>query len=134
LIAGNQTFPCLGRGGYRAVPLQLRLPMASSNLALSASRDGAPQLLWAAVPAPHCPPRKEFLRTSNLSFLSFGLKLLPIFLSLSDHTKNLVPLLLISSLQVVELNFFKNGHSLFHCVFYLEEEKLFPEQLSPKRR
>ena len=36
-------------------PHQLRLPRAPSNLALSASRDGAPQLLWAAVPAPHRP-------------------------------------------------------------------------------
>jgi len=43
----------------RAAPHQLRLPRApSSNLALSTSRDGAPQLLWAAVPAPHCPPGK----------------------------------------------------------------------------
>jgi len=32
----------------RAAPHQLRLPRAPSNLALSASRDGAPQLLWAA--------------------------------------------------------------------------------------
>ena len=31
----------------RAAPQQLRLPRASSSLA---SRDGAPQLLWAAVP------------------------------------------------------------------------------------
>jgi len=37
----------------RAAPHQLRLPRAPSNLALSASRDGAPQLLWAAGPAPH---------------------------------------------------------------------------------
>jgi len=40
--------PCHGQG----CPHQLRLPRAPSNLALSASRDGAPQLLWAAVPAP----------------------------------------------------------------------------------
>ena len=39
----------------RAAPHQLRLPRAPSNLALSASRDGAPQLLWAAVPVPHHP-------------------------------------------------------------------------------
>jgi len=45
-----------------AVPHQLRLPRAPSNLALSTSWDGAPQLLWAAVPAPHCPLRKESLR------------------------------------------------------------------------
>jgi len=32
----------------RAAPHQLRLPRAPSNLA---SRDGGPQLLWAAVPA-----------------------------------------------------------------------------------
>jgi len=30
------------------VTSQLRLPRAPSNLALSTSRDGAPQLLWAA--------------------------------------------------------------------------------------
>ena len=44
----------------RAAPHQLRLPRAPSNLALSASRDGAPQLLWAAVPAPHCPLGEKF--------------------------------------------------------------------------
>ena len=48
--------PCRGQG----CPPQLRLPRAPSNLALSASRDGAPQLLWADVPAPHCPLGKEF--------------------------------------------------------------------------
>jgi len=37
----------------RAAPHQLRLPKAPSSLALSTSRDGAAQLLWAAVPAPH---------------------------------------------------------------------------------
>ena len=44
----------------RAAPHQLRLPRAPSNLALSASRDGAPQLLWAAVSALHCPLGKAF--------------------------------------------------------------------------
>jgi len=44
----------------RAATHQLRLPRAPSNLALSATRDGEPQLLWTAVPAPHCPPSKEF--------------------------------------------------------------------------
>jgi len=45
----------------RAATPQLRLPRAPSNLALSASRDGAPQLFWSApVPAPHCPLSKEF--------------------------------------------------------------------------
>ena len=39
----------------RAAPHQLRLPRAPSNLALSASRDGAPQLLWAAVPETSMP-------------------------------------------------------------------------------
>ena len=47
--------PAMGR----AASHQLRLPRAPSNLALSASRDGAPQLLWAAVPAPHCPQNEE---------------------------------------------------------------------------
>ena len=32
---------------------QLRQPRAPSNLALNTSRDGAPWLLWAAVPASH---------------------------------------------------------------------------------
>jgi len=32
---------------------------ASSNQASGASRDGAPQLLGAAVPGPHCPLSKE---------------------------------------------------------------------------
>ena len=45
----------------RAAPQQLRVPRAPSNLALSASRDGSPQLLWAAVPGPHRPLGKEFL-------------------------------------------------------------------------
>jgi len=47
--------PAIGR----AAPPQLRLPRAPSNLAVSASRDGAPQLLWAA--APHYPLGKGFL-------------------------------------------------------------------------
>jgi len=38
----------------------LRLPRAPSSLALSTSRDGAPQLLRAAVPGPHCPLSNEF--------------------------------------------------------------------------
>jgi len=36
--------PTHGQGCHH----QLRLPRAPSNLALSASRDGEPQLLWAA--------------------------------------------------------------------------------------
>jgi len=32
---------------------------APSNLALNASRDGAPQPLWAAVQMPHCPLGKD---------------------------------------------------------------------------
>jgi len=39
---------------------QVRLLRARSDLALNASRDGHPQLLWAAVPGPHCPLSKEF--------------------------------------------------------------------------
>jgi len=38
---------------------QLRLFRTPPDLALSASRDGAPQLLWAAVTRPHCPLSKE---------------------------------------------------------------------------
>jgi len=44
----------------RAAPHQLRPPRAPSNLALSATRDGASQLLWASVPAPHHPHSEEF--------------------------------------------------------------------------
>ena len=49
--------PCCGQGCHPAA----QLPRAPSNLALSASMDGAPQLLWAAVPGPHCPLSKESL-------------------------------------------------------------------------
>jgi len=45
----------------RAATHRIRLPRAASNLALSTSRDGAPQLLWAAVPGPHCPLSEESL-------------------------------------------------------------------------
>ena len=48
--------PCCGQGCHPAA----QLPRAPFNLALSASRDGAPQLLWAAVPVPHCPLSEEF--------------------------------------------------------------------------
>ena len=47
---------CRGQG----CPHQLRLPRVPSNLALGTSRDGAPQLLWAAVPGPHCPLSNNF--------------------------------------------------------------------------
>ena len=57
LSRSSSSNPCCGR----AAPHQLRQPRAPSNLALSASRDGAPQLLWAAVPASHCPLGNEFL-------------------------------------------------------------------------
>jgi len=56
LKAHSAPTPVLGR----AAPHQLRLLRAPSNLALSASSDGAPQLLWAAGPAPHHSLRKEF--------------------------------------------------------------------------
>jgi len=44
----------------RTAPHQFRLLRVPSNLALSASRDGASQLLWASVPAPHHPHSEEF--------------------------------------------------------------------------
>jgi len=50
-----KTFPASHHPMGRAAPHQLRLPRAPSNLALSACRDGAAQLLWAAVPAPYSP-------------------------------------------------------------------------------
>jgi len=37
----------------------LWLHRAPSNLALNASRDGAPTALWTAVPGPHCPLSNE---------------------------------------------------------------------------
>jgi len=39
---------------------QLRPHRVPSNLALRASRDGTPQLLWAAVPVPHHPWNETF--------------------------------------------------------------------------
>lgn len=51
-------------------PHLVRMPRAPSNLASSSSRDGAPHLLWAAVPVPPV----YFFLTSNLSPLSVSLK------------------------------------------------------------
>jgi len=45
---------------------------------------------------------KNFFLTSNLNFSSFSLKPFPLVLSLADHAKKSVPLLLISSLQILE--------------------------------
>jgi len=57
ILKPTQPQPCaMGR----AAPHQLGLPRAPSNLALSTSRDGAPQLLWAAVPGPHHPLGNKF--------------------------------------------------------------------------
>jgi len=44
----------------RVAPPQLRLLRVPSKLASSTSRDGASQLLWAALPGPHCPLNKKF--------------------------------------------------------------------------
>jgi len=68
----------------RAAPHQLRLPRAPSNMALSASRDGAPQLLWAAVPAPHHPLGKEFPPDIYPKSSLFILQLCPITITLLD--------------------------------------------------
>ena len=46
---------------WQGCPHQLRLPRAPSNPALSTFRDGAAQLLRAAVPGPHCPLSGKFL-------------------------------------------------------------------------
>ena len=73
--------PAMGR----AAPHQLRLPRAPFNLALSTSRDGAPQLLWAAGPAPHCPFCEKLPLTSNLNLFSFSLKSYSLVLSLSTN-------------------------------------------------
>jgi len=51
----------------RAAPHEVRLPRAQSNLALSASRDGASSALWQPVPALYHPLSKEFFfLTSSL--------------------------------------------------------------------
>ena len=63
----------------------VQLPRAPSNLALSTSRDGAPQLLWAAVPAPHHPLSEKFPLTPNINLSSFSLKSFFLVLSLPDH-------------------------------------------------
>ena len=55
----------------RAAPHQLRLLRTPSNPALSTSRDGVPQLLWAAMPATHHPLWKEFLPNIYPKFLFF---------------------------------------------------------------
>jgi len=60
----------------RAAPHQLSLLRAPSNLALRTSRNGAPQLLWAAVPV------NNFLLKSDLNILSYSLKSLLFALSL----------------------------------------------------
>ena len=57
------TTPAMGR----AVTHQFRLPGTPSNLVLSASKDRAPQLLYAAVPVRHHPLSKEFLLTPCLN-------------------------------------------------------------------
>jgi len=69
---GAQSPPTPTPAMGRAAPHQLRLPSAPSNLALSASTgDGAPQLLWAAVPAPHLPLGKNFHLTAKLNLPSY---------------------------------------------------------------
>lgn len=67
---------------WQVSPHQVRLPTASSNLALSISRDGAPQLLWV----------NSFLLTSNLNLLSFSLKPFHLVPSLSDCVNVKLPL------------------------------------------
>jgi len=44
---------------WAGLPQTSSAAQGPSNLALNASRDGAPTALWAAVPAPHCPLSKE---------------------------------------------------------------------------
>jgi len=44
----------------RAAPHQLSCPGPHSTWPMSASRDGTPQLPWAAVPAPCCTLREKF--------------------------------------------------------------------------
>ena len=74
----TQPHPVLWAG----LPPLAQVPKAPSNLTLSASRDGAPQLHWAAVPAPHRPlscfvlefdkvtsPLLKIIYLENVSFL-----------------------------------------------------------------
>ena len=61
--------PCRGQG----CPPPAQAAQGPSNLALSASRDGAPQLLWAAVLAPPALWGRNLFLTSNVNLPSFGL-------------------------------------------------------------
>jgi len=56
---------------WTGCPQELRLPRVPPSLALSTSRDGAPQL-WAAVPVPHCLLSEESMGTSKSSGFSVG--------------------------------------------------------------
>jgi len=60
--------PAMGR----AAPHQLRLPRAPSNLALGASRDGAPQLLWAACFHRSCSEKLELSLVTNRVLLVYN--------------------------------------------------------------
>jgi len=48
------------QAGPPSSPFNTRLGCPGPHPTLNASRDGAPQLLWAAVPAPHHPLIKNF--------------------------------------------------------------------------
>ena len=90
--------PCWGQG----CPSPAQLPRAPSNLALSASRGGAPQLLWVAVPAPHHSLSKDFFPNVSPEFLLFQIKIVPLCPITVTLCKKLVPLLLVSSLHILD--------------------------------
>ena len=84
-----------------AVPRQLRLPRAPSNLALSTSRDGAPQLLWAAEWGLTALRVKNFCLTSILNVLSFSSKPFPLGFPLLCFHKSPCYVLPITSLALL---------------------------------
>jgi len=88
--------PAMGRAATHHV----RLPRAPSSPALSASRDGAPQLLWAAVPEPHRPLSKEFLPDIGIS-------------SYFRTRKESVSLLLVRSPQII----LPVKQTAFQCIY-----------------
>ena len=94
--------PCHGQG----CPPPAQLPRAPSNLALSASRDGAPQLLWAAVPVPHCPLSGNLSPKMEPQSPLFQVKIIPPILSCNVGGESHLLLLTISLLDTCSLDLF----------------------------
>ena len=81
----------------RAAPHELRLPRAPSNLALSAFRGGA-----LSSPLPHHHTNKEFLPNISPKSPLFQFKAIPPCPITICPRKKSIPLLFVSSLQVLE--------------------------------